>query len=285
MHTDFTTSTPAEVGAFYTSINHLIARFQGGAMHYGYWLGPDDDSSYEVASDRFTAIMIEKLAAGPGDRVLDVGCGPGKPAVQLARASGAEVVGISISTGDVALATARAEAEGIQDRVRFEHANALDLPFPDNSFDHVLAFESIVHIPDRARVLTEIARVLRPGGRVVLTDFTRLGPAVQDPEDHAALVEALASWRAAPVVSVEDYPGFARAAGLMIDEIVDVTEHTKYTYVMTYGPMQEYARQNGDLPPELAGILAAGPRPEDMEYVANEAPTEGVIIVVAHLPG
>src|SRR6185436_18029774 len=101
----------------------------------------------------------------------------GAPAVRLAKASGAGVVGISVSEQDVRLANERARTEGVSDRVRFEQANMLALPFPDNTFDHAMALESIVHVPDRMRALREIARVLRPGGRIVLTDFTvREGP-------------------------------------------------------------------------------------------------------------
>ncbi|MFI9841277.1 SAM-dependent methyltransferase [Nonomuraea sp. NPDC051941] len=284
MTADFVIPTPEEVGDFYNQANRLIIRFQGGSMHYGYWTGPDDDSDFEQASDRFTDIMIGKVGARAGDRVLDCGCGPGKPGVQLAKATGAEVIGISISTGDVELANARARAEGLQDRVRFRHANMLEMPFEDDSFDHVMAFESIVHIPDRAAVLKEIARVLKPGGRVALTDFITKGAPPEDPEERQALVDALASWCSAPLVDVADYPGFAEAAGLVIDEIVDVTEHTKYTYPKTYQPMYDYARTHDDIPPEMARLLEAAPGEEAMKWVLEEEPTEGVIIVVAHLP-
>jgi cyclopropane fatty-acyl-phospholipid synthase-like methyltransferase len=284
MTADFVIPTPEEVGEFYNRTNELITRLQGGSMHYGYWTGPDDDSDFEQASDRFTDIMIDKLGARAGDRVLDCGCGPGKPGVRLAKATGAEVIGISISTGDVELANARARAEGLQDRVRFEHANALAMPFEDDFFDRVLAFESIVHIPDRAAVLKEIARVLKPGGRIALTDFITKAPPTEDPEERKALIDALASWCSAPLVDIDDYPGFAAAAGLEIDEIVDVTEHTKYTYPKTYLPMYEYARTHDEIPPEMARLLDAAPSEEDVKWVLNEEPTEGVIIVVAHLP-
>ncbi|TKK87224.1 methyltransferase domain-containing protein [Herbidospora galbida] len=284
MTADFKIPTPEEVGDFYDRTNRLITEYQGGSMHYGYWLGPGDDSDFERASDRFTDIMIDKLRVRPGQRVLDCGCGPGKPGVRLARVTGAEVIGISISAQDVVLANERAEREGMAAQARFQRANMLELPFPDNHFDHVLAFESIVHVPDRAAVLTEIARVLRPGGRVALTDFINKGTPSQDEEDRRALADALASWCSAPLVELDDYPGFAEAAGLVIDEITDVTENTKYTYPKTYGPMYEYARTHGEVPPEMARLLDAAPGEEAMKWVLREEPTEGVIIAVLHLP-
>jgi ubiquinone/menaquinone biosynthesis C-methylase UbiE len=285
--TGFLLPTPAEVGEFYDRNNRAIARFQGGNMHYGYWTGPDDDSSFEVAGARLTDIMTGKLRLKPGDVLLDVGCGPGQPAVQVAKATGASVVGISISARDVELATARAAAEGLADRVTFRHADALDLPFEPASFDAVLALESIVHIPDRARVLAEIARVVRPGGRVALTDFIWRGSDVErDPDEQAALVQALAAWRAAPLVRPEDYLSFAAGAGLVIDEMVDITEHTRYSNPRTYLAMIEYAREHDDLPPDLAHMVSLMVDDNWVETLDTpEYLTEGVLIVVAHRPG
>lgn len=280
---EYTAPTPDEVAEFYNRYNRLIAQFYGGNMHYGYWDGPDDDSTFEEAGARLTDIMIDKLGVKPGDRILDLGCGPGKPAVRLAHATGASVVGVSISTMDVELANERARAEGVSDRVRFQCADANDLPFEAGSFDAVLALESIVHIEDRAHVLAQIARVLRPGGRVALTDFVKRGPDIDDEEARAALDNMLAAWRAAPLVRAEDYPGFAERAGLVIDEIVDITDNTKYTFPRTYSMMREYAEQHDDLPPELAEMVAES---EASDWAIDEdvEQTEGCVIVVAHLP-
>jgi ubiquinone/menaquinone biosynthesis C-methylase UbiE len=159
----------------------------------------------------------------------------------------------------------------------------MDLPFPDRSFDAVLLLESIVHIPDRVHALKEAARVLRPGGRLALTDFVERGPHLdKDEETRAAVAEALAAWRAAPLVRVEDYPGFVQAAGLTLDEIVDITAQTMRTYQQTYVAMSEYARQHDDLAPELARILAIG-TDEDPDVDVDNV-SEGVVIVVAHRP-
>ncbi|MGQ0838770.1 SAM-dependent methyltransferase [Actinokineospora sp.] len=280
--TGYALPTPDEVGDFYNQSNKLIAEFLGGSMHYGYWTGPDDLSDIEVAAERLTDIMTEKLDIKPGHRVLDLGCGPGKPAVQLARATGAQVVGISVSTEDVRLASARARAEGMAEQVRFSYADGTNLPFEPESFDAVLALESIVHIPDRVQVLDQIRRVLRPGGKLALTDFIELTPPADD-DDQRGLAEMLAAWRAAPLVRTADYPGFVTAAGLVLDEATDITEYTKYTFAKTYAAMREHIQRNGDLPPYLAEIFAMGEN-VDWEQVVNGPQSEGVVLVVAHRP-
>ncbi|OEU94838.1 methyltransferase domain-containing protein [Streptomyces oceani] len=290
---------PEEVGAFYDAANDLIAQFQGGSMHYGYWTGPEDDSTFEQASERLSDLLIDKLEAGPGDRVLDVGCGVGTPGVRLATRTGAELVGISISERDVELANARAEREGCADRARFQRANALEMPFEDDSFDHVLALESIVHMPDRAQVLKEIARVLRPGGSVSLTDFVERSPqsgdqakpaflkrlqgAVVDRVQKAALDRVMESWHTAPLVRAADYPSYASAAGLEITEVTDISQHTKYTAHRFYGAVYEHAKHN-DVPPEVERILRAGPGEKRLHWLIEEDPAVGVILAVLRRP-
>jgi demethylmenaquinone methyltransferase / 2-methoxy-6-polyprenyl-1,4-benzoquinol methylase len=102
---------------------------------------------------------------GPGKRALDVATGTGDLAVALA-ARGAEVVGADFSDG--MLERARAKAPGI----RFEHADALDLPYEDGSFDAATVGFGARNFGDLERGLAEMVRVVRPGGRVVILEIT-----------------------------------------------------------------------------------------------------------------
>lgn len=290
---------PEEVAAFYDAANGLIAQFQGGSMHYGYWNGPDDHSSFEEASNRLSDLLIERLAPVPGERVLDVGCGIGTPGVRLVKRTGAELVGISISAQDVELANARALREGCADHARFQHGNALEMPFADNSFDHVLALESIVHMTDRVQVLKEIARVLRPGGKVAFTDFVERVPASGTPSksspfgkikgalvekvQKAALARVIESWLTAPLVRSTDYPSFAASAGLEVIEVSDISQNTKYTAHRFYAAVYEYAKHN-DIPPEIDKILKAGPGEKRLHWLIDDDPAVGVILGVLRRP-
>jgi demethylmenaquinone methyltransferase / 2-methoxy-6-polyprenyl-1,4-benzoquinol methylase len=102
---------------------------------------------------------------GPGTRALDVAAGTGDLAIALARRGG-EVVGTDFSEG--MLARARAKAP----HVRWETANALELPYPDDSFDAATVGFGARNFSDLPRGLGEMARVVRPGGRVVVLEIT-----------------------------------------------------------------------------------------------------------------
>jgi SAM-dependent methyltransferase len=103
----------------------------------------------------------------PHGAVLDVGCGTGEIIVRLAlKYEDATFTGIDLEEPHLARAAARCAAFG--DRVRFQYGDALGLPFGDASFDYVICRHLIQAVPDPARVIAEIRRVLRPGGRVHL---------------------------------------------------------------------------------------------------------------------
>ena len=100
-----------------------------------------------------------------------MGSGSGGPAVFLAEQRQCRVTGVDINAHGVRNAVALATARGLADRVRFEAVDAgLGLPFPERSFDAVVSNDAVCHIRDRAAVLRDWHRVLRPGGRVLFTD-------------------------------------------------------------------------------------------------------------------
>ena len=108
------------------------------------------------------------LRCGPDSTVLDVACGSGGPALQLVRETGSTVVGVDVHADAIELARSTARTEP---RVSFVQADATEpLPFADASFDAIACIDAIHHFPDRATVLADWRRVLRPGGLVLYTD-------------------------------------------------------------------------------------------------------------------
>jgi demethylmenaquinone methyltransferase/2-methoxy-6-polyprenyl-1,4-benzoquinol methylase len=117
---------------------------------------------------RWRARAADLAALGAGGRALDVACGTGDLSIELASRVGerGEVVGCDFSERMLALARGKAPAVG------FEHANALDLPYPDAEFDAATVGFGARNFADLERGLSEMARVVRPGGRVVVLEIT-----------------------------------------------------------------------------------------------------------------
>jgi demethylmenaquinone methyltransferase/2-methoxy-6-polyprenyl-1,4-benzoquinol methylase len=111
---------------------------------------------------------VDLAAVDAGDRVLDVATGTGDLAIELAGrvAPGGEVVGADFSEGMLELARKKAP------ELRFEVATALELPYADNEFDATTVGFGARNFANLERGLTEMSRVVKPGGRVVVLDFT-----------------------------------------------------------------------------------------------------------------
>jgi len=116
--------------------------------------------------------FLERLAIPRDTRMLDLGCGAGQIAIPAARA-GAKVTGIDIATNLIERARERARAEGLD--ATFEEADAEMLPYPDASFDMVVSLIGAMFAPRPDYVAREMLRVCRPGGRIVMANWTPEG--------------------------------------------------------------------------------------------------------------
>ena len=137
--------------------------------------------------------VLEMLAIRPGESVLDIGTGPGFLAAEIAAAAGptGQVCGIDISDSMLALARARMPTD--QAPVELRHGEAVRIPYPDASFDVAVSTQVLEYVADIATALSEIHRVLRPGGRVLILD-TDWDSIVWHSNDERRMDRVLAIW-------------------------------------------------------------------------------------------
>jgi SAM-dependent methyltransferase len=129
-----------------------------------------------------TDLLLSWAGVQRGERVLDIGCGVGTTAIRLAREQGAEVTAADISALMRERARANVAAAGLSEQVRVEEADILALPYADDEFDVVVA-EAVTMFVDRHRAAAELARVTRPGGRVLATEFYWRRPPTPDAQE------------------------------------------------------------------------------------------------------
>ena len=114
---------------------------------------------------------MSRVAAGPGETVLDVATGTAAVAIELARRQGCDVVGLDQSPEMLAAARSRVRAAGLDARVRLVEGTAERLPFADGSFAGLTFTFLLRYVDDPGATLAELARVVRPGGTVAALEF------------------------------------------------------------------------------------------------------------------
>jgi demethylmenaquinone methyltransferase / 2-methoxy-6-polyprenyl-1,4-benzoquinol methylase len=120
---------------------------------------------------RWRSFLASRLVVAPEGRVLDVACGTGAVALEVARRHGCRVVGVDQSPEMLAEGRRRIEAAGLGDRVELREARAEELPFESGSFDGLTFTYLLRYVDDPAATMRELARVVRPGGRIAMLEF------------------------------------------------------------------------------------------------------------------
>ena len=168
--------------------------------------------SYHPGGLALSRRLAAKLRLAAGQQVLDVASGPGATALLLASELGVEVQGVDLAPANVERAGRAAKEAGLAGRVRFTVGDAEKLPCPDAGFDAVVCECALCTFPDKPAAAAEFARVLRPGGRVGITDVT------VDQARLPAELTGMMAWVAciADARPLEVYAEVLRAAGLRV---------------------------------------------------------------------
>jgi 27-O-demethylrifamycin SV methyltransferase len=236
-----------DVASHYDKVTQAWRFLLGADLHYGYFL--DQNETLASATDGLTRLLAERAGIRGGDRVIDIGCGIGTPAMQIAQWFGCDVTGISISRVGVDLACERAQAAGLSDRVRFEVRDGMDTKLPDASFDCAWVMESSHLMPDKGRMIAEASRMLRPGGRVVLCDIIahRIIPMSEVLRRARQFLTLELAFGRAKMETFQAYRGWFESAGLIVEDQLDISLQTRPTFDRWSQNAQKYANEVASL--------------------------------------
>lgn len=193
------------------------------ALHYGYW-----EASVKTHAEsllRLNKVIADRLRIRKTDLVLDAGCGLGGTSFWIARHIGCRVVGVSITPDQIERAQKHARDHKLSDRVRFRILDYTKTDFPDSYFDAVVAIETICHLPDMRPFSKEIFRVLKPGGRIVVADFTLLKPHLSIAERNL-INRWLQGWALPNIWTEERHTATMRRAGFVKVVSLDYSDKT-----------------------------------------------------------
>lgn len=144
--------------------------------------GEDLGQTSWVTNEESHAIP-QALQLTPASRVLEIGCGSGGYALQLAATAGCSVVGVDINDAGIRNANTLSLARNLSDRASFKQCDvSKPLPFPDASFDAAFANDVLCHIPGRPALLAEAFRLLKPSARLLFSDALIIGGVVSHKE-------------------------------------------------------------------------------------------------------
>ena len=226
----------------------------GGTRHFGYYPA----GAGHVPARAALAFMEERLGRAlglaAGARVLDAGCGRGHAAMRLAAEFGYRVHGVDLLAGDVARAQAEAARRGLDALVGFAVGDYADLDLPDGQFDGAFTLETLVHAPDAAAALAEFARVLVPGGRLALFEYSVAPPEKLTSKERALLagISAGSAMHSMPSFTHGRLAELVAAAGFEAIEVADLTERML--------PMLHWLARVLWLPYQAARLLGADAR-------------------------
>lgn len=243
-----------KIQRFYDTSSGLWEQVWGEHMHHGYY-GPDGKQPKERRQAQID--LIEELLnwanlqSAQGNQILDVGCGIGGSSLYLAEKFQASATGITLSPVQANRAAERAKAAGLSDRTRFQVADALEMPFADESFNLVWSLESGEHMPDKQKFLQECYRVLKPGGKFLFVTWChRPTPPVLTPDEQQHLQKIYEVYCLPYVISLPEYEQMAQQIGFQQIQTADWSE--------AVAPFWNIVIDSAFTPQALVGLVRSG---------------------------
>ncbi|HUX46272.1 MAG TPA: methyltransferase domain-containing protein [Terracidiphilus sp.] len=175
--------------------------------------------SFHPGGARLTERLGQLLQLDERSHVLEVACGRGTSALHLAERFGCSVLGIDLSAENIAVAAEEADRRGLNESVQFQRGDAELIPVEDTSFDAIVCECAFCTFPGKPVAALEFHRVLRPGGRVGLSDLTRTPAPIPELEGLLAWVACIAD-----ALPAEQYAAVLQEANFLVESVEDHSE-------------------------------------------------------------
>ena len=248
-----TATLSQQIQQFYDASSGLWEEIWGEHMHHGYY-GTDgkEEKNRRQAQIDLIEELLQWAQVQQAENILDVGCGIGGSSLYLAEKFNASATGITLSPVQVRRALERAVEFGLSDRTNFQVADALNMPFEDNSFDLVWSLESGEHMPDKNKFMQECYRVLKPGGKFILVTWchrpTDESPLSTDEQKH--LTQIYQVYCLPYVISLPEYEAIALQLPLQNIRTADWSQ--------AVAPFWNVVIDSALTPKAIFGLLRAG---------------------------
>lgn len=158
-----------------------------GAKHFGYYPNARADISERQAQGLMQDLVAQNLGLQPGQAILDAGCGQGVVSTYLAKKYRCHIDGVTIVPFEIPRAQRLAQKTGVTDRVKYHLMDYSQTNFPNDSFDGIYTMETLSHSPDVRKTLNEFWRILKPGGKIALFEYTTAEDDRFTPRERSAM--------------------------------------------------------------------------------------------------
>ncbi len=245
----------------------LLARILAGLEASGVdpdRLRPDDLApvdEFHIGGREATAHAVAKLGLDAAAHVLDVGCGIGGAARYIATQVGCRITGVDLTPEFIATARRLTELTGLDGKISFECASALDMPFADAAFDAAITLHVAMNIPERAAFYGEIARVMKPGATFCVYDVMKAGAG--EPVFPVPWAETPAT---SHLTSAEEMRGLLDTAGFDVSEVEDRSDFARTFF---QGVLAAVAASEGGPPPLGIHLILGASAPEKFRNMLN----------------
>ena len=207
------------------------------ALHFGFY--DEHASKHDKALSNTNRVMADLVNIQADERVLDAGCGKGGSCFWLAKHRQAITVGITPVKSQIEDGQKMATKLGISKQATFIQADYCNTPFDAESFDVVWACESVCHAKEKAKFYQEAFRLLKPGGRLVMTEYLRKQRPVSV-EGESRLSNWLKRWMIQDIDTAIEHRDHAVRAGFINMEIQDVTPAVRVSLRNLYEHAQRW---------------------------------------------